>query len=135
MKKVVLLALAFGLVILNGTQASAESAYQTRARIVSSLYENLLDRPRHAIHYSEISYWVDYSFKQPLFSVAHVERALLNSDERFVAQAYRNILKRVGDQGGIQFYTSQVRNRAMTQQQVVELFKRVCSQRINGECS
>lgn len=141
MKRTVLSLIAFSVIFLSGANSSARvtgpyPTYQDRAMDIVDLYRTLLDRPVNAIRFDEVNYWVNYSLsQQPMRPLSSVVWAILRSDERFVAQAYRNHLHRVGDQGGIQYYIHKLQIKAMTRQQLIDLFQNVCSQRINGECS
>lgn len=111
------------------TMFSANS--DTVRRDILSLYLTLLDRPWSAVGEPELQYWLGF-VKQ--YGLQAAKNSFLASDERFVAQAYRQILRRKGDQGGIQFFTGKLRSKQMTRSQLTAEFNRICSQRLNGEC-
>lgn len=98
---------------------------------IMGFYVAHLDRSWSDIGEPEIQYWLQVAYYSGL---GVVEKQILASDERFVAQAYRQLLRRKGDRGGIRYYTERLRSKAMSRAQLTTEFTRICSQRLNGEC-
>lgn len=79
-----------------------------------------------------ISYWVQRL--KSGYSVSAMSSDMRSSDEYYVRQAYKTILKRNPEMSEVQYYVNEIKARRMTRSSVTQHLQYVCNNKIGGEC-
>lgn len=103
--------------------------------VVLGAYTNVIRRPL-ALTLTDaagIAYWVDRLANGT--TAARMAEEMRASDEFFVrVSAYREILKRAGEEAGVSFWLKELSSGRMTRAQVLASFRNTCDNHLNGEC-